>query len=125
MLPVDIGSWHMGEAEAYSYMVKRGKLAAYLQLHEADLSNVLNLLKEDGISFLVEEFAGCDWVGVWMWHRPFVEELIKAFNEIEERLPEAARAWYLGKLFGYSDDSIEGYIAEYADFNRATNEEAV
>ena len=96
----------LGEISAYCYMVDRGKPAACLAVKEDETSEAIHYVHcVHDLRTLVKPL-GYEWKTLWIYKKPFVLELI-------ENAPEGNEAvvhWYWGKLFGYSDESIESYL---------------
>lgn len=75
------GLWYIGQAEALSYLVARGKLAAWLLVPTAHVPDVRAAVAESHCACLVTEQAG-GWAEVWVYHRPLAAELIGALPRV-------------------------------------------
>lgn len=106
-----MSSHSLGELEAYCYMVKRGgKPAASLALQDRYLEAANQIVEENGLSIYVEDLAP-GWVTVWVYKYPHVLEVIKAVPQAPTTVFDH---WVLGKLFGYSEESIRDFVESTA-----------
>jgi hypothetical protein len=103
-------SWVLGQVDAYCYVVKRGKLAAWMIVPEEAIAPAIQAIEDEGLHHTLEKAEEYGH-GLWIWEKPLAGELIAAEATILEHLPTNVYHWYLGALFGYSTESVEEYLA--------------
>lgn len=106
---VECPEYLQGEIDTCCYMVKTGKPAAMIPVQKRFLDSAIERVASVhcGLEIRTEELAD-GWVTLWIYKYPHILEIIKS-------LPQAPQTpfdhWVLGKLFGYSEDSIAEYLA--------------
>lgn len=98
----------IGRLGVYCYMVKKGKPAAMLPIKTKYLESVKELIRERQLEFHVENLTK-DWYKLWIYKHSHILEVIKALQQEPETTFDH---WVLGKLFGYSEESIGDYISK-------------
>lgn len=95
----------MGQIDAYCYMVQRGKPAAAVQVLVDDLADALVAVQAGGCLGFTSAPEG-EWVGLWIYQRPFMREIIETTIALDGLLPAKFAFWAAGCMFGYSLDAI-------------------
>lgn len=97
----------MGQVDALSYQVSKGKPAALVAARVRDLKDAVEIAGSHGARVHAVENGVAGWLDLWIYKFDIVLTVIRA----APRTPTtAADHWLLGKLFGYSDEEIERYV---------------
>lgn len=96
-----------GEISAYCLMVDRGKPAAVLPIKSAEIPAAYDWVTRVHNCKAYFEPLAPRWMSLWIYKRPFMLEVIRRAPQKPKGLLDH---WYLGKLFGYSDEAIEEYL---------------
>ncbi|GAB6100414.1 hypothetical protein JCM16358_22930 [Halanaerocella petrolearia] len=100
-----------GQAEAYCYMVNRGKPAATLAVQDRYLDEIKEFIEQENLLTYNEElYEG--WQTLWIYKYPHILEVIKTLQQTPDSKFDH---WILGKLFGYDEHSIHEFITTKID----------
>lgn len=98
----------IGELEAYCYMIHRGgKPAASVAIQDRYLETAASIVESHGLKYHVEELSP-GWKTFWVYQYPHILDVIKALPQAPETVFDH---WALGKLFGYSEESIQNFLS--------------
>lgn len=97
-----------GEVSANAYMVERGKPAAMIAVQER--------YAEEAVSFIEDTFAlkthienlANGWITLWIYKYKHILDVIKMAPQAPQTVTDH---WILGKLFGYEESAIDGFIS--------------
>lgn len=96
-----------GQIQAYSYMVKNGKPAAMLPVHDRDIDAATELVTTTfGLNAYVEDLAE-GWKTLWIYKHEHIAEVIKSLPQAPKTIVDH---WILGKLFGYEESAISDFL---------------
>lgn len=99
--------WLKGQAEAYCYMVSRGKPAAVIAVQKRYVTEVKSTIESFHGVKTYEQFLSDGWVSLWIFKNDIMIEIIKS---LPEEPNTAYEHWVLGKVFGYSEEAITEFI---------------
>lgn len=97
-----------GRIDTYCYMVKNGKPAALVSVQVRYEQEVIKYIKTYDLKTLSENLSE-GWKTIWIYKYPHILEVIKALPHGEPKI--VYDHWVLGKLFGYSEDSIQEFLS--------------
>lgn len=98
------------EIDTYSLMVMTGcKPAAMFVVQRRFTVSAIQRVSSVGVGLHVHvEDLSDGWVTLWIYKHPHIIEVIKSLPQTPQ---SAYDHWVLGKLFGYSEDSIAKFLA--------------
>lgn len=97
-----------GELEALCYMVARGgKPAANIALQDRYLAGARTLIERHGLRSYTEDLEP-GWKTVWVYRFPHILDVIQTVRQAPRTVFDH---WVLGKLFGYSEEAIQAFVA--------------
>lgn len=99
--------YSMGQVDAACYEVSKGKPASVQAIRAQDVDDAASLAAAHGVGYYVTPNGVNGWVSFWVYKHPFLLDVIKG-APVSPRTP--SDHWYMGKLFGYSDEEIERFI---------------
>jgi len=93
-----------GEVNIYCFWVRKGKPAAVLEVDNKYVRGVKKYIKDVWQQHTyLESPTTKQWTSVWIYKKDYVLEIIKNAPREPKTIFDY---WILGKLFGYSDESI-------------------
>jgi hypothetical protein len=95
------------EIETYCYMIQRGKPASVSAVQNRYIDEAKELVETKYNLKVYIECLAEGWSNVWVYKQDYMLEIIKALPEQPNTIYDH---WVLGKLFGYSDESIAEFI---------------
>ncbi len=101
------------EIDTYCFLVRtRCKPAAALAVQQRFIASAIQHVAffDTGLQVYTEELAD-GWVTLWIYKFSHILEVIKSLPQAPET---SFDHWVLGKLFGYSEDSIAEYLADFS-----------
>ena len=102
-----VRGYTMGQVDIACYEVSKGKPASVQAIREEDVSAAVDLADSHGLKHYATPNGVAGWVSFWVYKRSHMLEVIKGAPATPGTPLEH---WYLGKLFGYSDEEIERFI---------------
>ena len=112
-----------GQASAYIEQVVAGaKLAAQIGCSKEHVQEIVALAARDNCEAVVEDRPHHR-AAIWIFRAPFVRAIIQEFSQ-NATPPTAAGVWAMGKLFGYSDSAIDGYLREHGLIKSVSDSES-
>jgi hypothetical protein len=100
-------AYTLGQVDALSYQVSKGKPAAVVAARLRDLKDAVEIAGSHGAKVHAVENGIQGWLDLWIYKLDVVLEVIKSAPKTPST---PADHWLLGKLFGYSDEEIERYV---------------
>lgn len=96
-----------GQLNTYCQFVKCGKPTAMMALQDRYTDNAIDIVKGKYDLSIHIEYLSEGWITLWIYKYDYMLEVIK-------KLPEKPKTiydhWVLGKVFGYSDESIKEFL---------------
>jgi hypothetical protein len=97
----------LGQVDTACYEVARGKPVSVQALRARQVDEAQAIAAAHGVYSHVEPNGAEGWVSFWIYRRPYLLDVIKGAPK-SPRTP--SEHWFMGKLFGYSDEDIERFI---------------
>jgi hypothetical protein len=97
----------MGQVDIACYEVSKGKPASVQVVRDEDVSEAAKLAAGYGLHYHVTPNGVTGWRCFWIYKRDFMLDVIKGAPDTPGTPLEH---WYMGKLFGYTDEEIDVFI---------------
>ncbi len=96
------------KSQIYTYcqMIKAGKPTAMIPVQERYIDESIEKVKELKLKTYIEDLSE-GWKVLWIYKDEYLLEIIK---KMPEHPKTAYDHWVLGKIFGYSDESIKQFV---------------
>jgi hypothetical protein len=102
-----LNNFTLGQIASNCYMVQRGKPASVSAIKKSVAEKLKEYVEDNyGLNVFID-ILNDEWVEFWIYKHEYLIDIIKQLPDIPKNNYDH---WVLGKIFGYSDESIKEFI---------------